>query len=61
MGIIHWQGKITPGVTSALASTLDFLPTIASLAGVPLPAGRVFDGMDLMPLLLGKTKTAHTT
>jgi hypothetical protein len=29
-------------------------PFGAGLAGVPLPAGRVFDGRDLMPLLLDK-------
>ena len=62
VGIASWQGTIPGGrVTAALASTLDFLPTIAALAGAPLPAGRVFDGVDLTPLLTGEADTAHTT
>eukprot|EP01051_Picozoa_sp_SAG22_P009091 SAG22_NODE_732_length_7583_cov_3.250134_3_plen_381_part_00 len=63
VGIASWPGTIKPGrVTAALASTLDFLPTIAAAAGVPLPGvGRVFDGVDLGPLLRGQTAEAHTT
>jgi arylsulfatase A-like enzyme len=36
-----------------MASTLDFLPTLCSLAGAELPAGRILDGMDISPALLG--------
>ena len=61
VGIATWKGRIQPGVTHALASTLDFLPTIAALSGASLPPNRVFDGQDLSPLLFGKTTTAHTT
>ena len=47
-----WPGHIAAGATSqALVSQLDFLPTLAALAGVGLPTGRAFDGLDLAPEL----------
>ena len=33
--------------------TMDLLPTFANLAGARLPADRVIDGMDIMPILKG--------
>jgi arylsulfatase A-like enzyme len=36
-----------------MASTLDFLPTFARLAGKPLSEKRVHDGYDIWPLLSG--------
>lgn len=51
--IAYWKGKVAPGVSGALASTLDFMPTFAALAGTPLPAGRSWDGRDLAPVLFG--------
>lgn len=50
-GIFWWPGTIAPGVVTDIGSTLDLLPTIAALAGAPLPAGRVLDGFDLGPVL----------
>ena len=50
-GLAHWPGKIAPGVSNATVSSLDFLPTILGLAGVPLPSDRTYDGVDLAPLL----------
>ena len=61
MGLASWPGTIKPAVSAALTSSLDYFPTLAALAGIPLPADRVFDGLDLSDLLLGKTQTAHTT
>ena len=52
-GVAYWKGKIDPRVSNATVSSLDFLPTILALAGVPLPADRSFDGVDLSPLLFG--------
>jgi arylsulfatase A-like enzyme len=40
-----------PASTPALASLVDLLPTLASIAGVPAPAGAV--GTDLTPVLSG--------
>ena len=57
--IARWPGRIPPGrVIKAAAGTIDLFPTIVRLAGQPLPAGRVIDGRDIMPLLSGKTDTS---
>merc|ERR1719198_2681103 len=50
-GVFYWKGKISPGVTDALGSTLDLMPTLAALAGASLPSGRSWDGLDLAPVL----------
>ena len=51
-----WPGKIAPGsVCSAVAGTIDLLPTAVSLAGGAVPAEPVIDGRDISPLLFGKT------
>jgi arylsulfatase A-like enzyme len=49
--IAWWPGKIKPGVTRELASGVDLFPTALALAGVPMPTDRVFDGIDMRPLL----------
>ena len=50
------------GVTHELASTLDILPTITSLAGAKLPQV-VLDGVDMTEILVhqGKVVTSHFT
>lgn len=51
---IFWApGRIKPGVVSAMGSTLDIFPTIASMAGVAMPGDRKYDGFDLTPTLQG--------
>lgn len=49
--IFWWPGKIKPAVVQDLGSTLDLFPTLSSLAGLKLPADRVYDGYDLSPTL----------
>ena len=54
--IARWPGKIAPGsVCTAVAGTIDLLPTAVALAGGTLPASPVIDGRDISPLLLGKS------
>ncbi len=48
--IAYWPGRITPGITTELASTLDVLPTIAKITGAKLP-GVPLDGVDMSSLL----------
>ncbi|KAF4071982.1 hypothetical protein AMELA_G00269180 [Ameiurus melas] len=48
--IAYWSGVIKPGVTRSLSSTLDILPTIARLAGAPLPKVQL-DGVDMIDIL----------
>ncbi|PAP76004.1 arylsulfatase [Rubrivirga marina] len=51
---VRWPGRIEAGATvPELAAHIDLLPTLADLAGVPLPAGLVLDGVSLAPALLG--------
>lgn len=53
---------ISLGVTHELASTLDILPTMASLAGAKLPQV-MLDGVDMTGVLLnrGKVVTSKQT
>ncbi|MDR3268232.1 MAG: sulfatase [Tannerella sp.] len=50
--IAYWKGKITPAVRNDVASTLDWYPTLAHLAGASLPDNLRLDGYDLSDLLL---------
>ena len=54
------RGMITvPRVANSITSTLDILPTVAGLAGAPLPA-HALDGVDIWPLLSGaQTNIPH--
>nr|XP_008121063.1 PREDICTED: arylsulfatase A [Anolis carolinensis] len=54
--VAYWPGRIAPGVTHELASTLDILPTVASIAGVALP-NVTLDGYNLSPVLFGNGKS----
>lgn len=51
---IFWgPGRIKPAVITSMGSTLDLLPTICQLAGVPVPADRKYDGYSLTSTLSG--------
>ena len=50
-GLVVWPDKIRPGtVTNMPACTSDYLPTILDALSVPLPQGRPFDGISLLPV-----------
>jgi arylsulfatase A len=52
--LARFPGRIPAGrVSTALATTMDLLPTVARLAGAPLPANPL-DGVDVWPLLAGQ-------
>ena len=52
--VARWPGRIPAGLVQAEpAMTIDVLPTIARLAGAPLPE-RPIDGLDVSPLLFGE-------
>jgi len=54
--IARWPGKIQPGTTSDVLTTfVDFLPTAADLAGVPVPPAT--DGISIVPTLLGQKQS----
>lgn len=51
--IMRWPGVIPEGKTcNKLASTIDFLPTIAGIIGAELPEKKI-DGVDILPLMKG--------
>ncbi len=53
--LIRWPGKIPSGARIPhIAGAIDLLPTLASLAGIPLTPPKPLDGKDLSPLLLGQ-------
>ncbi len=52
---IFWgPGYVKPGVVTGMGSTLDLLPTFASLAGARAPTDRKLDGFDLSRVLSGR-------
>ena len=54
-GIIRWPGRVPAGnVIAEPCGTIDVLPTLLNLAGVPLPGNRTIDGRDLLPVLTGE-------
>jgi arylsulfatase A-like enzyme len=53
---MRWTGTVEPKSTCDTPITsVDFLPTFASLGGAKLPTSQPVDGTDISPLLLGKT------
>jgi len=59
--IMRWPGKIPAGtVCSEMATTMDFLPTFAKLAGAKVPTDRIIDGKDISALMTDpKAKTPY--
>uniref|UniRef100_H2PUV2 Steroid sulfatase n=1 Tax=Pongo abelii TaxID=9601 RepID=H2PUV2_PONAB len=56
-GILRWPRVIQAGQKiDEPTSNMDIFPTVAKLAGAPLPEDRIIDGRDLMPLLEGKSQ-----
>ncbi len=46
--VARWPGRIPAGTTcNALATSMDFLPTFAHLAGAEAPTDRIIDGVDI--------------
>jgi len=60
-GIASWPGRVPAGrETSATVLGMDWFPTIAALAGAPLP-DRPLDGVDVTPVLEGGDMPARRT
>lgn len=54
---VRWPGKIKQGSsTEQVAITMDWTVTLLSVAGAKPHADFPFDGMDLMPVMTGKSK-----
>ena len=54
IGMIRWPGKIEPGASNEMFSTMDFMPTFARIVGAEMPEDRPIDGVDQLDFLLGE-------
>jgi arylsulfatase A len=52
--IARWKGRIKPGVSDEVVSTIDLSASLAALAGVKLPDGAAPDSLDVSRALLGE-------
>jgi len=60
--IARWPGVIPAGTLSdEMSMNFDLFPTCLQLAGVPLPADRIIDGEDILPVLTGTSPSPHDT
>lgn len=57
--IVHWKGTIEPATNDAIISSLDLLPSLATIAGGQAPTDRIIDGIDLSDLMLGKVQESR--
>ncbi|MBK1825564.1 sulfatase family protein [Haloferula rosea] len=51
--ILYWKGTIQPAVSDVPVVAMDLFPTLCELIGEPLPEGRIYDGVSLVPLFKG--------
>ncbi|XP_012974029.1 arylsulfatase L isoform X2 [Mesocricetus auratus] len=59
-GIFRWPGVLPAGrVVHEPTSLMDVFPTVVLLGGAALPADRVIDGKNLLPLLRGETQRSE--
>jgi len=55
-GVIRWPGRVKPGSeTAEPVAFQDVLPTLCAAAGAALPQGVALDGVDVLPILEGRT------
>jgi arylsulfatase A-like enzyme len=52
--LVCWPGKLQPGESQAVVSSLDFLPTVLAVTGAAGPTNQPLDGMNIMPALRGE-------
>ncbi len=56
--IMRWPGKVPPDAESdAMIGIIDMLPTFCGIAGVEVPQDRIIDGVNVLPQLMGDTKS----
>jgi arylsulfatase A-like enzyme len=58
--VARWPGHIAAdSVSAALISQVDLLASLSSLSGQKVPAGAAPDSRDVLPAILGRSKTAR--
>ena len=58
-GMISWKGQIKGNqVSDVTVTSMDILPTIASILGEQLPDDRYYDGKNILPVLRGESSVS---
>ncbi|MCO5295790.1 MAG: sulfatase-like hydrolase/transferase [Fimbriimonadaceae bacterium] len=57
--VVRWPGRVTPGVSEAIVSQVDFCASFAALAGLKLGPEDAPDSINVMPALLGDSRTGR--
>jgi arylsulfatase A-like enzyme len=57
--IVRWPGRVRPGVSDALVCLVDFPASFAALTGQSIPAGDAPDSVNVLPALLGQSRSAR--
>ena len=58
--IVRWPGRVKPGLSAALISQVDFLATLAALAGQKFDSRTSPDSQNVVAALLGDSPTGRT-
>ncbi len=57
--LVRWPGRVRPGLSDALVNQVDLLASLASLFGQTLRDGSAPDSFDVLPALLGDSRTGR--
>jgi arylsulfatase A-like enzyme len=57
--LVRWPARAKPGVSDALVCQIDLLASLADLTGQKLAADAAPDSFDVLPALLGESKTGR--
>jgi arylsulfatase A-like enzyme len=57
--IVSWPGRTKPSISNALISQVDLAASLAALTGYRMPEGAAPDSINVLPSLLGESKTAR--
>ncbi len=58
--IVQWPARVKPGVSDALFGQLDLVRSLATLTGASIPPGAARDSENMLPALLGESKTGRS-
>ena len=58
--IVRWPGNVSPGTSAAPLCQIDLLASLAKMTGTSVAVPNLSDSIDVLPALLGKSKTGRT-